>query len=110
MLTINLTKVGDVESILIPGIAGLGVNVLDALTQSVADQSLGQLAMLAISAIVGLISVLKEHLGCFLYKDIVIKVVSWCQVIDESCCHNHIPRSSGVARRKCRRSGGSCGT
>lgn len=94
MLTIHLAKVSHEESVFVSGIAGFVVDGFDALPQSVADQSLRQsLAISTISSIIGPIIVLKEHLGCFLYKDIVIKVVSWCQVIDEGCCHNHILRS-----------------
>ena len=85
VLAVDLAKIAHKERILISRITRFIVNTLHALAESIANQT-----FCCKSAILMVVEKrLFSDMGISL---VVIRKCNRIKVIDDSCCHNHIPR------------------
>lgn len=85
MLAVNLTKVCDKEGVFLAGVADLVVDGAHALAEGLADQ------LLRIESNIVLKST--QILGFLLYNMIMDDILD--VIVEDSCCHNHIPKELG---------------
>lgn len=88
VLAVNLTKVCDKEGVFLAGVAELMVDGAHALAEGLADQ------LLRIESNIVLKST--QILGFLLYNMIMDGILD--VIVEDSCCHNHIPKKLGGLR------------
>lgn len=86
MLAVDLAKIADEESVLISGVAGFMIDILNAVTESITDHLFRDFSAI-------LLVIIEE--GILQKVMAVILVSNRGNALDGSCCHNHILQLGG---------------